>query len=147
MKPKKENPLNKPRFVTDINIGFDKLRKLYGGFATFTPIAKITKKQNASDDDIVEACKKNNYHIITHNTKDFEDAPLKFAGLKVGIICINLDEKNYLSKFDALLRKLPRHDHYYHKLIKIGNEMKISGYAKIRSDADKIKYPQVSKII
>lgn len=134
MKPKKENPLNKPRFVTDINIGFDKLWKLYGGFATFTPIAKLTKKQNALDVDIVEICNKKNYHIITHNTKDFEDAPLKLVNLKTGIICINLDEKHYLSKFGALLRKFPKHGNYYNKLIQVGNETKIMSYAKIRSE-------------
>lgn len=132
MKPRKEKPLNKPRFATDINIGFDILRKTYGGFATFTPIIKLTKKQDASDDEIITICNKLNYHIITHNTKDFENAPVRFSWLKIGIVCINLKEENYIDKFGSLLRKLRRHDNFLNKLVTLGNKREIKSYSVLR---------------
>lgn len=134
MKPRPQKPLNKPRFATDINIGFDNLRKNYGGFATFTPIIKLTKKQDASDETIIELCNKKNYHIITHNTKHFETAPQKFSWLKIGIICVNLKEENYIDKFGSVLRGLKKHNNFFNKLIIVGNSVVIKNYSELRLD-------------
>lgn len=132
MKPRKAKPLNKPRFVTDINVGFDILRKTYGRFATFTPIIKLTKLQDASDDEIIAICNKMNYNIITHNTKDFESAPVRFPWLKIGIVCVNLKEEHYVDKFGSLLRDFRRHDNFLKKLVTIGNKIVILNYSSLR---------------
>ena len=132
MRPRKAKPLNKPRFATDINVGFDILRKTYGGFATFTPVIKLTKLQDASDDEIIAICNKRNYHIITHNRKDFENAPARFPWLKIGIVCINLKEENYVDKFGSLLRDLRRHDNFLKKLVTIGKRRVIKNYSSLR---------------
>lgn len=134
MKPSPGKFLNKPRFAVDINVSFTILGQTFGGFATFISTAKLTKNQSTLDEDIIQICNKKNYHIITHNTKDFIDAPLRFKNLKVGIICINLDEKHYLSKFGRVLRKLPKHGNYYNKILQIGNEVSSKSYTKIRNE-------------
>lgn len=135
--PKKD--LNKPRFAVDINTSFNTLNKNFGGFATFTSTARITKSQITKDPDIIKKCNQKNYHIITHNTEDFIEALRKLLDINIGIICINLDEKHYLSKFGALLRKLPKHENYYNKLIQVGNETKIISYTKLRNGINKRK--------
>ena len=132
MKPIRKRTPNKPRFAVDINVSCNTLGKIFGGFATFTSTAKLTKKQDAADPEIIQICQSKNYHIITHNTDDFIDAPVKFSNLKIGIVCINLDEKHYLSKFGSLLRKFPKHDNYYNKIFQIGNEIKTTSYTKLR---------------
>lgn len=133
--PKRE--LNKPRFAVDINTSFNVLKKNFGGFARFTSTALLTKEQDTKDPEIIKRCELKNYHIITHNTKDFIDAPLKFRNLKIGIVCINLDEKHYLSKFGSLLREFPKHENYHNKLIQVGNETKIISYPKLRNGTNK----------
>lgn len=137
MKASPRKSLNKPRFAVDINVSFSILGQTFGGFAMFVSTAKLTKNQSALDEDIIQICNKKNYHIITHNTKDFIDAPLRFKDLKIGIICINLDEKHYLSKFGSVLRKFPKHDNYYNKIFQIGNEVGSKSYTRIRSEDSK----------
>lgn len=124
--------VNKPRFAVDINISFVTLQKSYSQFATFKSTASLTKKQDAGDDEIVKICDAQNYHIITHNTKHFEGAPKKFLNLKVGIICVNLKESNYIGNFGKLLRERKKHDNYKRKLIVIGNETRVKSYSEIR---------------
>ena len=124
--------VNKPRFAVDINTSFVTLIKNYGKFATFTSTAKLTKKQDTGDDEIVKISDSENYHIITHNTRHFENAPLKFQNLKIGIICVNLKEANYINSFGKLLREFKKHDNYKTKLIYIGNETRIKSYSEVR---------------
>lgn len=130
----RKKPLNKPRFAVDINTSFYDLRKEYGMFATFKSTARITRGQQTEDEEIVKICQDLDYHVITRNTKDFEELPIKNRNLKIGIICINADEKNYKSKFGSILRKFPKHENYYNKLFQIGNEIKIIGYTRLRSE-------------
>ncbi len=125
--------INKPRFVVDINTSYSILRKRYGGFATFKSVVFLTKKQNASDDEIMKAANTQNYHIITQNTKHFTDAPRKFPQLKIGIICINLNEDNFIDKFGKLLRNLKKHEKFKNNLFILGNEIQQISYLTLRN--------------
>lgn len=124
--------LNKPRFAVDINTSFATLQRSYGQFATFKSTALLTKKQDASDNEIIKVSNTENYHIITHNTRHFEGAPRKFPNLKIGIICVNLKESNYINSFGKLLREFKKHDNYNKKLIYIGNETHVRLYSELR---------------
>lgn len=132
MKPKLPRTANKPRFVVDVNTSLGVLKTRYGGFATFISSAHLVKSFAAKDPEIIKKANEKDYHIITHNTKDFEEAPQKSAKLKVGIICVNLKEGNYIDKFGSVLRKLKKHNSFYNKLIILGNEVKIISYSELR---------------
>ncbi len=132
MKPRPQKKLNKPRFVVDINVSYIILKKRYGGYARFISSANLLKKQNASDDEIIKVANDKNYHIITHNTIDFENAPKRFNWLKVGVICVNLKEENYLDKFGRLLRTNSKHENYYNKLFILGNLTTTFKYSQLR---------------
>lgn len=62
----------------------------------------------------------------------FENAPIKYPWLKVGIICVNLQEENYRDRFGSLLRELNKHENYYNKLVIMGNEIKKMSYITLR---------------
>lgn len=132
MKPPLNKVLNKPRFIVDINISVKLLNKEYGGFANFKSTVFLTKNQESSDDDIIKTANSKNYHIITHNTKHFIEAPKKFLSLKIGIICINLKEGNFIDKLGKLLRDYKKHDNFCNKLITLGNEIQIETYSDLR---------------
>lgn len=137
MKPRPRKKANKPRFVVDVDTSLKSLQLKYGGFARFISATHLTGKQNSKDHEIIKKADDEDYHIITLNTKDFEDAPIKFPLLKVGIICVNLDEDNYRDKFGSVLRDLNKHEHYYNKLIIMGNEIKKITYEILRKQVKK----------
>jgi predicted nuclease of predicted toxin-antitoxin system len=133
MKPKRERKANKPRFVVDHNTSFTHLKQTYGGLATFISSVQLTGKQDATDPEIIKFANENDYHIITLNTKDFEDAPRQYAWLKIGIIAVNLKEKNYRTKFNKILRAHKKHENFYNKLIILGNTIRIFNYSTLRA--------------
>ena len=124
--------LNRPRFAVDINTGFKQLKKKYGGYAQFVSTGKLTGSQETPDLDVIRICNKKNYHVITHNTKDFEDAPIEIDDLKIGIICINLEE-NFVDKIGQLLRTHKKHENFQNKLIIVGNETQVLNYRDLRT--------------
>lgn len=126
--------VTKPRFIVDINTNYSLLRGRYGGFAIFKSVFVITKKQNASDDEIIKVANAKNYHIITRNTKHFVEAPQKFNWLRVGIVCINLNEDNYVDKLGKLLRNLKKHEKFKNNLFILGNEIKQISYVNLRNE-------------
>lgn len=132
MKKARLRAINRPRFVVDINTSFDGLKKRYGGFAVFKSVVSLTKKQDASDDEIIKQADSGNYHIITQNTKHFREAPLRFRTLTIGLICINLQEGGFLDKFGSLLRKLDKHEKFNKKLVIIGNEVQVVSYQRLK---------------
>lgn len=133
MKPSRTRIANKPRFAVDINTSYSLLNRNFGGFATFTSTAMLTKKQDSSDEEIIKTASSKDYHIITHNTKHFENAPIKLDKLEIGIICVNLQEDNYINQFGKLLRRYKKHDNFKNKLIYLGNKIKILKYSQLRS--------------
>lgn len=145
MRPKKEIKPNKPRFVVDHNTSLVRLRTEYGGKATFVSSAALTGAQDTKDEDIIKIANEHNYHIITLNTKDFRDAPKKYDWLKVGIIGVNLKEKNYRTKFRRIIGDLKKHEHYYNKLIILGNEITIKLYDDLRKDMKPLPKAKTSK--
>ena len=76
---------NKPCFSHDENLEFLQLRKKCSKFARFESVVTIMKKQGARDPEIIKECNKKDYHVITHNTQDFQDVNKK---IKIGIICV-----------------------------------------------------------
>lgn len=134
MKPVPPPRINKPRFTVDINTSLKNLRKVYGGFATFISTATLTRSQATKDENIIKTANAKNYHIITHNTADFKNAPARFSWLEIGIICVNLQEGNYIDKFGKVLREFKKHDKFKGKLILLGNEIKVITYQEIRKD-------------
>lgn len=133
MKPRPGRVPNKPRFAVDINVSTNELKKKFGQFATFTSTFKLTKSQESTDPEIIKVCNSLNYHVITRNTKDFEELPQNFPNLKIGIVCVNLQERNYMDKLGSLLRGLKKHQRFYNKLIVLGNEIKIVNYSDLRN--------------
>lgn len=74
-------------------------------------------KQGTKDPAIINTCHKKDYHILTHNTSDFQH-PKK--NIKIGIICIGLKAEYYwIPKFKRLLKSFTQHKDYYHKNILI----------------------------
>lgn len=134
MKPRPQRKANKPRFVVDVNTSLQSLRHKYGGFARFISSAQLTGKQDSKDSEIIKIANEKDYHIITLNTIDFEIAPKEYAWLKIGIICVNLQEGNYRDRFGSLLRDLKRHENYYSKLIIMGNKIKKISYTVLRKN-------------
>ena len=132
MKPKPRKRAHKPRFVVDVDTSLKSLKLKYGGFARFISSAQLTGKQNSKDQEIIKKADDNDYHIITLNTKDFEDAPKLYTWLKIGLICVNLHEDNYRDRFGSLLREFNKHEHYYNKLIIMGNKLRITNYESFR---------------
>lgn len=132
MKPKPTKEANKPRFVVDVNTSLQSLKQNYGGFARFISSAELTGKQDSKDSEIIKTANEKDYHIITLNTQDFENAAKEYSWLKIGIICVNLKEGNYRSKFGSLLREYKKHQNYYNKLIILGNKNKKISYRSIR---------------
>ena len=132
MKRKPQKEANKPRFVVDVNTSLQLLKQKYGGFARFISSAHLTGKQDSKDPEIIKIANDKDYHIITLNTSDFENAPQKYGWLKVGIICVNLKEGNYRDKFGGLLREFKKHENYYNKLIIMGNAVKKISYTTLR---------------
>lgn len=135
MRPKPKKEANKPRFVVDVNTSLQSLKKKYGGFARFISSAQLTGKQDSKDPEIIKIANDKDYHIITLNTRDFENAPIKYPWLKVGIICVNLQEENYRDRFGSLLREFSKHENYYSKLIFMGNEIKKISYITLRKQS------------
>lgn len=136
MKPKLLKPANKPRFVIDVNISLGNLKVRFGGFANFISSIDLIKSASAKDIEIIKKSSDRDYHIITHNTQDFDQAPVKLPNLKIGIICVNIYEENYLDKFGVLLREFKKHQRFYNKLIYLGNEIKIISYSELRKSGD-----------
>lgn len=134
MKQDPQRKANKPRFVVDVNTSLQALRKKYGGFARFISSAQLTGRQDSRDSEIIKIANEKDYHIVTLNTVDFENAAQEFAWLKIGIIAVNLKEGNYRDKFGSLLRELKRHENYYNKLIIMGNEIKQVSYKVLRKN-------------
>ncbi len=132
MRPKPKKEANKPRFVVDVNTSLQSLKRKYGGFARFISSTYLTGKQDSKDSEIIKIANDKDYHIITLNTRDFENAPTKYLWLKVGIICVNLQEENYRDRFGSLLRVFNKHENYYNKLIYMGNEIKKISYVTLR---------------
>lgn len=123
MKKKHSELRNKPCFSHDENLEFLQLRKKCNKFARFESVVKIMKKQGAKDPEIIKECNKKNYHVITHNTLDFQKISKK---IKIGIICIGLKlEDNWLPKMNKLLNKLSKHKDYYYKNILISNNITV----------------------
>ncbi len=132
MKPNPPRKANKPKFVVDVNTSLKSLKKKYGKFARFISSAQLTGKPDSKDSEIIKLANKKDFHIITLNTQDFENAPKKHNWLNIGIICVNLKEDNYRDKFGSLLRDLNKHDHYYKKLIIMGNDIQKISYDDLR---------------
>lgn len=132
MKRKPTKEANKPRFVVDVNTSLQSLKQKYGGFARFISSKELTGRQDSEDSEIIKLANEKDYHIITLNTGDFEQIPRKYMWLKVGLICVNLQEDNYRDKFGALLRDLKKHENYYNKLIIMGNVIKKISYSSLR---------------
>lgn len=133
MKPKILKSANKPRFVIDVNISLENLKVRFGGLANFISSIELTKSASTKDTEIIKKASNKDYHIITHNTQDFDQAPVKLLNLKIGIICVNIEEENYLDKFGVLLRSFKKHQRFYNKLIFLGNEIKIVNYSHLRN--------------
>lgn len=119
-KPKKLR--KKPHFCHDENLEFFSLKKSSSKLALFHNILKLTKA-GTLDPEVIRICDKNDYHIITHNTKDFKAPSSK---IKIGIICIGLKrELEWIPKFIKLLKYFPKHKDYYNKNILIDNKVTI----------------------
>jgi hypothetical protein len=114
---------NRPCFSHDENLEFLQLRKKCNKFARFESIVMIMKKQGAKDPEIIKECNKKDYHVITHNTQDFQNISKK---TKIGIICVGLKkESDWIPKMNKLLNKLSKHKDYYYKNILISNNITI----------------------
>ena len=123
MKKKIQKPRSKPFFCHDENLEFYSLRKSCAGRALFQSFVKLMKKQGTKDPKAISECNKNDKHIITHNTKDFQNPISK---IKIGIVCIGLkSESNWPPKFLKLLKHYPKHENYYYKNMLIDNSITI----------------------
>lgn len=122
MKEKKK-PRNKPHFAHDENLEFISLKKECSRIALFISFVKLMKKAGAKDPVVIRACNKNDYHIITHNTRDFMYPKTQ---VKVGIICVGLrNDDEWIPKFKKLLKTLRKYEDFYNKSILIDNGITI----------------------
>ena len=121
---RREKPRNKkPRFAHDENLEFKLLYKESNRFALFKSFIKIAGKRAILDPEVISICNKNDYHIITHNTNDFQHPVPK---IKVGIVCIGSRiDKNWVKLFNKFLNKYPRHEDIYYKNVLISNRITI----------------------
>ena len=134
MKKKKTILRNKPFFSHDENLEFLKLKKDCNQFARFESVVKIMKRQGATDPKIVKECNNKDYHVITHNTTDFQRINKK---IKIGVVCIGLrNEDDWIGRMKKLLRKLSKHKDYYYKNILINNDITI--YNRLTKEVNKI---------
>src|SRR3989344_2955182 len=121
MKKKPQKPRIKPCFCHDENLEFLQLRKQCNQSASFKSVIRVMGKQGARDEEIIEKCNKENYHIITHNTIDFRKVSDK---IKIGILCIgSKSEEDWIPKFKKLMKNMPKHSNYKNKTILISNSI------------------------
>ena len=117
MRKKGARKRDKPYFSHDENLEFLELKKYCSHQALFTSVIRIMKGRGAKDPNIIEACEKEDFHAVTHNTRDFEETRKDF---RLGVVCVGLVDKDiWIPKFSRMLRKLRRHDQYYFKNIYI----------------------------
>lgn len=117
MKKSLQKPRSKPFFCHDENLEFFSLRKDCSKDARFISAVRVMKKQGAKDPEVIDTCDKKDYHILTHNTSDFQN-PKK--DIRIGIICVGLKAEYYwIPKFKRILKSLPQHNDYFHKNILI----------------------------
>lgn len=123
MRKKPPEPRTKPHFCHDENLEFLQLKKRCNQWASFKSVISIMGKQGAKDPEIIKNCNKEDYHIITHNTGDFRKT---YPNISIGILCIGAkDEENWINKFIKLIKKLPKHKHFFNKTILISNTITI----------------------
>lgn len=130
-KPNKEP--RKPQFVVDHNSSLESLKKDFGNFAKFISSVELTGAQDTEDSEIVRIANNKDYHVITLNTKDFLNFPVQHPDLKIGLICVNLQEKVYHGAFAKILRDKQHHRNYHNKLIILGNPVKTFSYKNLRA--------------
>ncbi len=117
MKKNLQKPRSKPFFCHDENLEFFSIRKDCSKDARFISAVRVMKKQGAKDLEIMNICNKKDYHILTHNTSDFQN-PKK--DIKIGVTCIGLKAEYYwIPKFKRILKFFPQHKDYYYKNILI----------------------------
>ena len=122
MKEKKRTR-NKPYFAHDENLEFISLKKECSRIALFISFVKLMKKAGVKDPIAIAMCDKNDYHIITHNNRDFMYPK---TNVKVGIICVGLrNEDEWIPRFKKLLKTFKKHEDFYYKSILIDNGITI----------------------
>lgn len=123
MERKFQKPRNKPFICFDENLEFYQMVKQCSKFATFQSFVNLMRKQGSKDLEVIKKCNQAKKHIITHNTKDFQNPS---ENILIGIICIGLKkEDSWIPKFERLLRHFPKHNDYFYKTILIGNFIQI----------------------
>ncbi len=117
MRKKRSRKRDKPHFAHDENLEFLELKKYCSHQALFTSVIRIMGGRGAKDPNIIEICEKEDFHAVTHNTRDFERVRESFM---LGVVCVGLVDKDiWIPKFSRMLRKLRRHDQYSFKNIYI----------------------------
>lgn len=117
MKEKPQKDRDKPRFCVDNNLSLRFLNKNCNRYGTYHSTNTLIKKPNPTDPEIIKFCIKNDYHVITHNKRNFKDYS---ENTKVGIFYIgSQDPKYWLSSFIRFMKQHPRHEDSYNFNINI----------------------------
>ncbi len=123
MRQKISKPRDKPYFCHDVNFEFHALIRKCNHQARFISSIKVTGKANTKDAAIVDQCNRKDFHVITHNKRDF-NPPDK---IKVGIIYVGLsDEQEFIPKLIKLFNKFKKHKEYYNKTINVGEKITVT---------------------
>ena len=122
---------SKPRFVVDQNIYDQEFVEKYGSKrARFYSVKDVTGNVSSEDPEILEKSAVSGKHIITKNAKHFERLlKSKPQYKKIGIVGIGIKSSNFINKFGEVLDKLPYHEDYEGKFVKLGNKLIIKNRA------------------
>lgn len=124
MRKKPQKEINKPRFCCDNNLSFRLLNKHCNRFGTYHSTNTLIKKPNPTDPEVIKFCDKNNYHIITHDKRNFKDYE---ENTRVGIFYIgSVDPQYWLDDFIRYMKYNPKHKDSCNKTINIeGGKTKV----------------------